>query len=421
MGGNSGASRDGVDLTTCTAVAVDGKTRDAPCSAKESAAHAARATEVAEAAHATHAAQVTHAFTTAEIDGDGLLSPAEFVVFRNLQESHNDDSSSLDPIAAMGLHAKPVVLEDLPVCPAPEDTSGVEDSRATSRGRLKNRRPLLVEPPWSKESLRRVLNRRDHNVEDTLETIRTFAPNYMKHVDNKYSFGISAHPPPAGMADERTWSNPLETALPAAKRMVVACMYGVNKPTERSYAFRTRAAAAAIVSGVGDGLEGEGGGGQGVGGQAKAGGGSDTCSTTSSIPPPVELDSDANVGRYRSGIRLSDGDGTLPLESLGLMCVHPGGWNGTTPYNPGGLTVRTKEYWHDPFTNIDLSGGIQGLAGSVLQGGPRDADHVNILGNELFLRDILRLVTAPGHEGVPEDEILSDVRGMAERTPLPTA
>ena len=44
------------------------------------------------------------------------------------------------------------------------------------------------------------------------------------------------------------------------------------------------------------------------------------------------------------GVHLSDGDGTVPLISLGLMCRK--GWAPGSPLNPSGMRVVTREYKH---------------------------------------------------------------------------
>ena len=44
------------------------------------------------------------------------------------------------------------------------------------------------------------------------------------------------------------------------------------------------------------------------------------------------------------GVQKTDGDGTVPLISMGLMCRN--GWRGKTKLNPSGMRVVTKEYSH---------------------------------------------------------------------------
>ncbi len=109
------------------------------------------------------------------------------------------------------------------------------------------------------------------------------------------------------------WGQPLTDPLPRAPSLKMYCLYGVGVPTERAYNMRE------------EGSE-------------------------------LKIDT----------IFTSDGDGTVPLVSLGYMCVN--GWEKGTRLNPGGIEVTTREYMHEPAT---LS----------LRGGPKAADHVNVLGN----------------------------------------
>ena len=99
---------------------------------------------------------------------------------------------------------------------------------------------------------------------------------------------------------------------------------------------------------------------------------------------PVELDVSVSDETFVKGVRGGDGDGTVPLVSLGLMCVHPELWKGSegktsTAYNPSGLPVRTREYRHEPLKDFDLFAAL-----SSAGGGGTSADHVDILGNSNF-------------------------------------
>jgi len=139
------------------------------------------------------------------------------------------------------------------------------------------------------------------------------------------------------------WGQPLTDPLPRAPSLKMYCLYGVGVPTERAYSMREE------------------------GGELRI----DTIFST-------------------------DGDGTVPLVSLGYMCVE--GWRKGHKLNPGGIEVTTREYMHEPAT---LS----------LRGGPRAADHVNVLGNQELIGDILRI--ASGKE--VGERIRSPIREMAGR------
>lgn len=78
-----------------------------------------------------------------------------------------------------------------------------------------------------------------------------------------------------------------------------------------------------------------------------------------------------SIPEVRSGVKFGDGDGTIPVVSLGSMCVK--GWQGKTRWNPAGIPVITQgqlefrarahrelcspaEYKHSP-EGLDLRGG----------------------------------------------------------------
>ncbi len=52
-----------------------------------------------------------------------------------------------------------------------------------------------------------------------------------------------------------------------------------------------------------------------------------------------------------SGVMTTDGDGTVPLLSLGLLCQHPQGWRGAR-LNPAGISIVCREYPHQPSTAL---------------------------------------------------------------------
>ena len=47
-----------------------------------------------------------------------------------------------------------------------------------------------------------------------------------------------------------------------------------------------------------------------------------------------------SIPEVRSGVKFGDGDGTIPVVSLGGMCVK--GWKGKTRWNPAGIQVITQ-------------------------------------------------------------------------------
>lgn len=91
------------------------------------------------------------------------------------------------------------------------------------------------------------------------------------------------------------------------------------------------------------------------------------------------------------GVRIGNGDGTVPLGSLGFMCRAPNGWR----QNVG--RVVTVEFPHEAAKASPLN----------LRGGTGSADHVDILGNFEFLETILKLASGIDDLGAEEgmDEV----------------
>ncbi|WIA16398.1 hypothetical protein OEZ85_013090 [Tetradesmus obliquus] len=168
-----------------------------------------------------------------------------------------------------------------------------------------------------------------------------------------------------GGKDEVLPINPVKTPLPHAPHFKLYCMYGVGTPTERGYHYlKSRR------------------------------GGATEWSINGMVNDPAS--------GLESGVQLSpDGDGTVPLLSLGALCA--GGWR-TRRLNPAGLQVVLLEYPNKP--------------GPVLKdtrGGPGASTHVEILGNEGMLNDLLRIVSGNG-EGMA-DSTTTTIHSIAARIP----
>jgi len=244
----------------------------------------------------------------------------------------------------------------------------------------------------------------------TLDLLRRIAPDYMSMVDKRYMFGVDKSPKAAGKTEPRAWSNPLATALPHAPGLAIACMYGVGKPSELGYAFRSTNLGKETAVVDSDGTTSE---------ASQAGEKEDQSGVKDGVFVPVELDFTINTHAFSSGVRSGDGDGTVPLASLGLMCVHPDLWKGVpgqraTKFNPSGAVVRTREYPHEPLKDIDVFSPIS----SAVQGGGGSSDHVDILGNLELQRDLILMATSNAHEGLVEDRIVSSIEDMAKRVAL---
>ena len=138
---------------------------------------------------------------------------------------------------------------------------------------------------------------------------------------------------------ERRWANPLLDPLPAVPEIQIVCIYGVNKTTEIGYHYHKDPQSDQFVM-----------------------------DTTVNEGNP--LFSPEEGGRATiNGVVNGDGDGTVPLESLGYMCVE--GWKKGGKLNPAAASVVTREYVHSP-------------DGSA-RGGSDTADHVVSYTKKLLL------------------------------------
>nr|ODN93004.1 phospholipid:diacylglycerol acyltransferase [Cryptococcus depauperatus CBS 7855] len=183
--------------------------------------------------------------------------------------------------------------------------------------------------------------------------------------------------------DHRKWSNPLEVQLPIAPSMKIYCLYGHGKETERSYWY---------MQGEYEQDESRSDA-EDEGAYCDASDPSNGCDNSilnhTALEFPLTrrhwIDSAVTVKgsnpEVRSGVKFGDGDGTIPIVSLGSMCVR--GWNGTTRWNPSGIKVITQEYKHSP-ESMDIRGGAQ------------TADHVDILGASPLNSAILRIAGGRG-------------------------
>lgn len=98
-----------------------------------------------------------------------------------------------------------------------------------------------------------------------------------------------------------------------------------------------------------------------------------------------------------SGVRKGDGDGTVPLVSLGLMCRK--GWK-TKKLNPCGIQIVTHELKHDAVPMYQDP-----------RGGGKSGDHVDVLANHGLL-DILLSVASGNYDEV-QDHVISEIDDIA--------
>ncbi|KAF4976622.1 hypothetical protein FZEAL_6736 [Fusarium zealandicum] len=208
----------------------------------------------------------------------------------------------------------------------------------------------------------------EHNftVEESLSyLLNTSEDWYQDQLKGSYSRGV-AHTideVEANELDPKKWINPLETRLPLAPSLKIYCFYGVGKPTERAYYYRSP----------------------------------DQPSMTNLN---ITIDTGFTEGEVDHGVIMGEGDGTVNLISTGYMCNT--GWR-MKRYNPAGVKVTVVEMPHEPERFNP-------------RGGPRTADHVDILGrhnlNELVLR------VAGGKGDTIMDYVVSNIKEYAAKVKI---
>ncbi|KAL7554962.1 hypothetical protein ACHAWF_018526 [Thalassiosira exigua] len=187
------------------------------------------------------------------------------------------------------------------------------------------------------------------------------------------------------------WSDPLATQLPRAPSMSIYCLYGTGIPTERSYYYEVSCDKLGGMSTIDQ---------------------NETCPDASATeeeaePPeaPFKIDTDSNdeSKSIEYGVRHSDGDGSVPLVSLGYMCQK---WSEhKNPHNPSGIKVYTREKIHAAQVSLSDPG----------RGGPASGEHVDILGNVEMIEDVVRIATGfEVEEKVNKDIVESDLKKIVE-------
>lgn len=185
---------------------------------------------------------------------------------------------------------------------------------------------------------------------------------YQKQITGSYSRGIAdtAAEVNANEDDPVKWINPLETRLPLAPSLKLYCLYGVGKPTERSYYYRTP----------------------------------DMPHLTNLN---ITIDTALTVDDVDHGVIMGEGDGTVNLLSIGYMCNK--GWH-MKRYNPAGVQVKVYEMLHEPERFNP-------------RGGPNTADHVDILGRQSLNDLVLRIAAGQGH--TIEEHVVSNIKEYADK------
>ncbi|KAJ1798153.1 phospholipid:diacylglycerol acyltransferase [Coemansia sp. RSA 2399] len=217
----------------------------------------------------------------------------------------------------------------------------------------------------------------NQTMEDALGLLeRVLDADALRFMRRDFSYGVfrTQREMDAHADDPRMWTNPLQHQLPDAPNMTIFCLYGHGAVTERAYHYT-----ADRHDLQQEALEG--------------------------APPALRIDKQprAHLANVDIGIVQGQGDGTVPLLSLGYMCAS--GWRKPL-YNPHGVRIVTREFVHNPLA-----------AFKDIRGGAAAADHINILGNRDATADILRIVAGHGHRIT--DRFSSDILEYAKRIDLP--
>jgi phospholipid:diacylglycerol acyltransferase len=176
-----------------------------------------------------------------------------------------------------------------------------------------------------------------------------------------------------------TWHDISRTPLPSAPKMKIYCLYGVGLQTERAYYYKRN--------------------------RAEAGSDNHSQSKSQRNDPPFILDTSVEdpANNVIHGVKYVDGDGSVPLLSLGYICAD--GWRRKdTGLNPGKSKVVTREYQHKQETPFD----------DPMRGGPYSGEHVDVMGNLDMMTDFLKVVSDFEDDTV-EDHFVSDIHEIAEK------
>lgn len=208
--------------------------------------------------------------------------------------------------------------------------------------------------------------KKNMTVDDSMEyLLQTSEDWYQDQIKGSYSRGVahSIAEVEANEHDPKKWINPLETRLPLAPSLKVYCFYGVGKPTERAYYYREPENPLTSRLNIG-------------------------------------IDTGYTEGVVDHGVILGEGDGTVNLMSTGYMCNR--GWR-MKRYNPAGVKVTVVEMPHEPERFNP-------------RGGPRTADHVDILGRQTLNELVLRV--AAGKGDTITDYVVSNIKEYAAKVKI---
>ncbi|CAI4214609.1 unnamed protein product [Parascedosporium putredinis] len=236
------------------------------------------------------------------------------------------------------------------------DASGAPDDQHGQKLSYGSFLNFRVEPNATTPSRNMTVNEAMDYLSETTD------PWYRDMIKRSYSNGIAHNKAEvdANEKDPRKWVNPLETRLPLAPNLKIYCFYGVGKPTERGYYYR---------------------------GPEKPG----------HSRLNITIDTALTAEGVDHGVIMGEGDGTVNLLSTGYMCNR--GWR-MKRYNPAGAKITVVEMPHEPERFNP-------------RGGPKTADHVDILGRQTLNELIIKVAAGQGH--TIEDYVVSNILEYADK------
>lgn len=156
--------------------------------------------------------------------------------------------------------------------------------------------------------------------------------------------------------NDNDWIDPLKCKLPNSPSLKIYSCYGIGKPTERGYYY------------------------------------------TFTKEGKLKIKTTVKGTNVVNGVKLCDGDGTVPIFSLGYMGFR--GWKNSSR-NPAGIKTFIREYRHEATY-------MKGI-----RGGPKTSEHVDILGNYDLTNDILHICC--GVDENIEDQIISNIAELSDQ------
>jgi phospholipid:diacylglycerol acyltransferase len=225
-------------------------------------------------------------------------------------------------------------------------------------------------PTKKQESDINELMKKSYTADDWLDILRIIDKRTYLNIQNtiEYSFpnpekniNISS----MKYDDPKYWANVFWRPLPNAKQLNIYCMYGTGLQSERGYYYMR--------------------------------------DYNSSARYPFRLATTmANNGNSIAGVKLTAGDATVPLMSLGFMCAR--GWK------------EADSRWN-PYQSAN--NGESFVLRGTIRGGAQSGDHVDILGNQQLIKDIIHIATGTAAAStVRQNQIYSDIKLISKNVKL---